>query len=156
MSLTTGTWSPPVSRPKLCPEYASVGLEPVSPLPSYVVKAYTRYTEKREEMQAQKETLIDAISSLQSKLTERVNEENGKYRVAGRKEDVVTVSKRDEIAKQSEVLALLNRKMDALIEDNKAVEEYMTLHKKMEESYTVTKALQDESRVSWAAMYSSV
>ena len=107
-------------------------------------------------MQAQKETLIDAISSLQSKLTERVNEENGKYRVAGRKEDVVTVSKRDEIAKQSEVLALLNRKMDALIEDNKAVEEYMTLHKKMEESYTVTKALQDESRVSWAAMYSSV
>jgi hypothetical protein len=156
MSLTTGTWSPPVSRPKLCPEYASVRLEPVSPLPSYVVKAYTRYMGKREEMQAEKETLIDAISSLQSKLTERVNEENGKYRIAGRKEDVVTVSKRDEIAKQSEALALLNRKIDSLIEDNKAVEEYMSLHKKMEESYTVTKALQDESRVSWAAMYSSV
>jgi hypothetical protein len=43
-----------------------------------------------------------------------------------------------------------------MFDENKAVEEYMATHKKMEESYVTTKALQEESRLSWATLYSSV
>jgi hypothetical protein len=149
-------WSPPVTRPKLCSEYASIRLEPVEPIPSYVTRAYERYVAKKGELQAEKDALVEKIGGLQAKLAERVKEEQGKYRAPSLKDDTVTTSKKDEIVKQTEALASVNRKMDSLDEDNKAVEEYMGLHKKMEESYAETKALQDASRTSWAAMYSSV
>lgn len=149
-------WSPPVTLPKICTEYASVGLEPVGPIPPYVTRAFERYVAKKEELQSEKDTLVAKIGSLQAKLNERTSEERGKYRAPGHKDDTVTTSKKDEIVKETEALASLNRRMDALGEDNKHVQEYIILHKKIQESYVEIKALQDASRQSWATMYSSV
>lgn len=144
------TWSPPTTLPKLSREYAAIGLEPVAPIPSYVLNAYDRYL-------AKKEALLDEKSSLAKKLTaleEKVSQRDGKYRPQG-VDDPVLRGMRDDILRETAALKEISRKMDALADDNKAVEEYMAIHKKMEESYLTTKALQEESRLSWAALYSS-
>jgi hypothetical protein len=149
-------WSPPVMLPKLCSEYASVRLEPVDSIPPYVTRAYERYIAKKGELQCEKDALTKKIADLEAKLSERVVQDQSKYRPRGWHEDPVTKGMRDEIAKETVTLKGMSQRGDTLDEDNKAVQEYMILHKKMEECYVVTKELQDASRASWAAMYSSV
>jgi hypothetical protein len=145
------TWSPPTSLPKLCREYAAIGLEPVAPIPPYILNAYARYILKKEALAAEKSSLANKLAALEEKVTQR----DGKYRPQG-VDDPVLKGMRDDILRESAALKGMGNKIDALMEENKAVKEYMAIHKSMEESYITTKALQEESRLSWAALYSSV
>jgi predicted phage-related endonuclease len=145
------TWSPPITLPNLCPEYAAISLEPVAPIPSYILNAYARYLAKKDELLAEKSTLTKKVATLE----EKVNQRDGKYRPQG-VDDPVIKGMRDDIVRETAILKGIENKIDALAEDNRAVEEYMVIHKKMEESYVTTKELQQQSRLSWAALYSSV
>jgi hypothetical protein len=145
------TWSPPTTLPKLCREYAAIGLEPVAPIPSYILNAYARYQAKKEALLAEKSSIAKKLAALE----EKVNQRDGKYRPQG-VDDPVMKGIRDDMLRESAALKGMGNKIDALKEENKAVEEYMAIHKDMEESYFTTKALQEESRLSWAALYSSV
>jgi hypothetical protein len=145
------TWSPPTTLPKLCREYAAIGLEPVAPIPSYILNAYSRYLAKKEALAAEKSSMAKNLAALE----EKVNQRDGKYRPQG-VDDPVMKGMRDDILREGAALKGMANKIDALTEENKAVEEYMELHKNIEESYVTTKALQEESRLSWAALYSSV
>ena len=147
------TWSPPTTLPKLPAEYASISLEPVEPIPPYVTRAYERYLAKKEELLAEKAAITQKLADVEEKMKKR---DDGKYRARGSHDDPVMKGMRDEILKETASLKGMGQKMDALDDDNKAVEEYMALHKKMEESYVTTKALQEESRKSWSSMYSTV
>lgn len=147
------TWSPPSSLPTLPAEYASIRLEPVEPIPSYVTHAYERYLTKKEELVAEKAAIVKKLAELEEKMKKR---DDGKYRPRGLQDDPVVKGIRDDIVRETVALKGMGQKIDSLDEDNKAVEEYMSIHKKMEESYVTTKALQEESRQSWATMYSTV
>ena len=126
-------------------------LDPVAPIPSYVVNAYDRYLTKKEALLAEKSTLAKKLAALE----EKVNQRDGKYRPQG-VDDPVLRGMRDDILRETAALKEISHRMDALADENKGVEEYMATHKKMEESYVTTKALQEESRLSWATLYSSV
>jgi len=126
-------------------------LDPVAPIPSYVVNAYDRYLTKKEALLAEKSSLAKKLAALE----EKVNQRDGKYRPQG-VDDPVLRGMRDDILRETAALKHISHRMDALADENKAVEEYMATHKKMEESYVTTKALQEESRLSWATLYSSV
>jgi hypothetical protein len=147
------TWSPPTTLPKLPIEYASIRLEPVEPIPPYVTRAYERYLAKKEELVAEKAAIAQKLADLEEKMKKR---DDGKYRPRGSQEDPVVKGMRDEILRETAALKGMSQRMDALDKDNKGVQEYMAIHKKIEESYVTTKALQEESRKSWASMYSSV
>jgi hypothetical protein len=145
------TWTPPTTLPKLSREYGAIVLDPVAPIPSYVVNAYDRYLTKKEALLAEKSSLAKKLAALE----EKVNQRDGKYRPQG-VDDPVLRGMRDDILRETAALKHISHRMDALADENKAVEEYMATHKKMEESYVTTKALQEESRLSWATLYSSV
>jgi hypothetical protein len=145
------TWTPPTTLPKLSTEYAAIVLEGVAPIPSYVVNAYDRYLAKKEDLLAEKSSLAKKLAALEEKVTQR----DAKYRPQG-VDDPVLRGMRDDILRETAALKNMSHKIDVLAEENKAVEEYMAIHKKMEESYIMTKALQEESRLSWATLYSSV
>ena len=144
-------WSPPTTLPKICLEYSAISLQPVAPIPSYILNAYDRYLAKKEALAAEKSSLAKKLAALE----EKVNERDGKYRPQGI-DDPVMKGMRNDTLKEKLALKDLENKTDLLTEENKAVEEYMLIHKKIEESYVTTKALQDESRLSWAKLYSSV
>ena len=152
-ALSGQTWSPPTTLPNLPTEYASIALEPVEPIPPYVMRAYERYLTKKEELVAEKAAMAKKLADLEEKMTKR---DDGKYRPRGWHDDPVVKGMRDEITRETVALKGMSQKMDALDEDNKGVQEYMAIHKKMEDSYVTTKILQEESRQSWASMYSSV
>jgi hypothetical protein len=152
-ALSGQTWSPPTTLPNLPAEYASIRLEPVQPIPAYVTRAYERYLAKKEELIAEKAAIAQKLADLEEKMKKR---DDGKYRPRGSQDDPVMKGMRDDIAKETTALKGMGQSMDALDDENKAVEEYMAIHKKMEESYVLTKTLQEDSRQSWATMYSSV
>lgn len=145
------TWTPPTTLPKFSSEYASIALEPVAPIPSYVVNAYDRYLSKKEALLDEKSSIAKKLAALEEKVTQR----DGKYRPQG-VDDPVLRGMHDDVLRETAALKEISHRMDTLAEENKAVEEYMAIHKKMEESYITTKALQEESRLSWATLYSSV
>ena len=147
------TWSPPTTLPKLPAEYASIRLEPVEPIPPYVIRAYERYLTKKEELVAEKATIAKKLAELEEKMLKR---DDGKYRPRGSQDDPVVKGMRDDILRETAALKGMSQRMDSLDEDNKGVQEYMAIHKKMEESYVTTKALQEESHQLWATMYSTV
>jgi len=152
-ALSGQTWSPPTTLPKLPAEYASIALEPVEPIPPSVLRASERYLAKKEELVNEKAVIAKKVADLEEKMTKR---DDGKYRPRGWHDDPVVKGMRDEITRETAALKGMGQRMDALDEDNKAVQEYMAIHKKIEESYATTKALQEESRQSWATMYSTV
>lgn len=146
------TWYPPTTLPKLPAEYASIALEVVEPIPPYVTRAYERYLAKKEELVVEKAAIAKKLADLEEKMKKR---DDGKYRPRGWHDDPVVKGMRDDIMRETTALKSMGQRMDALDEDNKGVQEYMAIHKKMEDSYTITKALQEESRQSWATLYSS-
>lgn len=148
-------WSKPVARPKLKKEHFYIRVAPVPPIPSYILSAHERYLAAKEELLEKKSTAEEKLRTMQSSLNARVSSEEGKYRAPGKKDDTVTLAKSIELSKQLQLLSSLSQELDTLINDNRSNEEYMTLHAKMEESYIATKALEEESRRSWATLYSN-
>jgi len=144
------SWSKPHSLPKL-KEHFYVRVVPVEPIPPQILASHQRYTALREDLLLKKATSSEKLSTLQASLNER---DITKYRAPGK--DTVTLAKSIEISKEISLQSSLTEQLDALDTDYRATEEYMSLHAKMEEAYLSTKALEDESRKSWAELYSSV
>ena len=144
------SWSKPHALPKL-KEHFYVRVLPVEPIPPYIIASHQRYIQQRDDLIEKKATCSEKLTSLQATLNER---SGAKYRVPGK--DTVTLGKSIEISKQQSLLSSITEQLDALETENRSTEEYMSLHAKMEESYLSTKVLEEESRKSWAQLYSSV
>jgi hypothetical protein len=147
------SWSKPHSFPKL-KEHFYVRVVPVEPIPPQILASHQRYTALREDLLLKKATSSEKLSTLQASLNERDSASTGKYRAPGK--DTVTLAKSIEISKEISLQSSLTEQLDALDTDYRATQEYMNLHAKMEEAYLSTKALEEESRKSWAELYSSV
>jgi hypothetical protein len=149
------SWSKPVARPKLKKEHFYIRVAPVPPIPSYILALHERYLAAKEALLEKKSTAEEKLRSMQVSLNARVSSDQGKYRAPGKKDDTVTLAKSIELSKQIELLSSIGQELDALVNENRSNEEYMSMHATMEESYIATKALEEESRRSWATLYSS-
>lgn len=146
-------WSKPVSRPKLN-QHSYIRVTPVPPIPDELRGIYERFSQKKEALIQKKKTATETLRSLETRLTERVSSEAGKYRAPTKKDDPILSSKRIEISKQTATVREVSDELDAHISQNSAIQEYMTLHAQMEDSYVLTQALEEESRKSWSQLYS--
>jgi len=99
---------------------------------------------------------MEEISAQTDKVKERkaaIPNRAGVYRVQAAK-DVLLDEKNSKLAKETAELMKLNARLDTLTKDNRLLEDIISLQTKMEESYESTKVLQEESRRSWAQLYS--
>jgi hypothetical protein len=145
-------WSKPVSRPKLI-QHSYIRVTPVSPIPDELRAIYERFTKRKEDLLEKKKSATETLRTLETKLTERTSDA-GKYRAPTKKDDPILSSKRIEISNQTALVRAVSDELDEHLSKNSAIQEYMTLHAQMEESYLVTKALEEDSRKSWSALYS--
>jgi len=142
-------WTPPVARPKFRKEYACYPLTEVPPLAPWILTSYAKYSSR-------KDALMEEISAQTDKVKERkaaIPNRAGVYRVQAAK-DVLLDEKNSKLAKETAELMKLNARLDTLTKDNRLLEDIISLQTKMEESYESTKVLQEESRRSWAQLYS--
>jgi len=128
-------WSKPRALPKFRAEYACYALTEVPPLEPRILNSYAKYLAKKEE-----------LTQKLSEQTAKVTEMKSKYTIKS------FLAKADN--SDQNTLLQISAKLDALAKDNRLLEDIVSLHTKMEESYHVTKQLQEDSRASWSEMYS--
>jgi len=149
-------WTRPVARPKPVKGCSSVCLTEVKPLPEFALKAYARYTAKKEEFASKKEAEKAAMDALQGEM-DALNKKVTAYRVPQKggksQNEYLLDAKGTAMAKHISNLSSLAQSYDKFLQENKALEEVMYLQKKMEDSYGPAKELQEASRASWAALF---
>jgi recombinational DNA repair ATPase RecF len=126
---------------------------PVSPVSQELRDIYERFTKRKEALLEKKKAATETLRTLETKLTERTSDA-GKYRAPTTQDDPILSSKRIEISNQTALVRAVSDELDEHMSKNSAIQEYMTLHAEMEESYIATKALEEESRKTWSALYS--
>jgi hypothetical protein len=148
-------WSRPVARPKPVKGCSSVCLTEVKPLPEFALKAYARYTAKKEEFATKKAAEKAAMDALQAEM-DALSKKATAYRVPQKgktQNEYLLEAKGTAMAKHISNLSSLAHSYDKFLQENKALEEVMYLQKKMEEAYGPAKLLQEASRASWAALF---
>jgi hypothetical protein len=141
-------WKKPVARPKCRQEYASCRLTPVPPIPPYIVQAYERYMRNKAILEEKKQKATEKLNDLQTSKPK----DSKVYHAPGRPDPLAT-AKTIQISAQVNAVAALTEELDAFNLEHRYLEEILSLHKSMEESYVVTKQLEEDARKSWECLF---
>lgn len=141
-------WKKPVARPKCRQEYASCRLTPVPPMPPYIVQAYERYMRNKAILEEKKQKATEKLNELQTSKPK----DSKVYHAPGRPDPLAT-AKTIQISAQVNAVAALTEELDAFNLEHRYLEEILSLHKSMEESYVLTKQLEEDARTSWECLF---
>jgi len=117
-------------------------------MPPYIVQAYERYMRNKAILEEKKQKATEKLNDLQTSKPK----DSKVYHAPGRSDPLAT-AKTIQISAQVNAVAALTEELDAFNLEHRYLEEILSLHKSMEESYVVTKQLEEDARKSWECLF---